>query len=59
MKQFNKDLMHWKNYDLVVINDNFNKCYNNIIKFINLEIKNIAEIYNRNDIENHVLGLLK
>ena len=59
MKQFDKDVKHWKNYDLVVINDNFNKCYNNIIKYINLETKNIAEIYNRNDIENHVLGLLK
>ena len=59
MKQFDKDVMHWKNYDLVVINDNFNKCYNNIIKYINLETKNITEIYNKNDIENHVLGLLK
>ena len=59
MKQFDKDVMHWKNYDLVVINDNFNKCYNNIIKYINLETKNITEIYNKNDIENHVLALLK
>ena len=59
MKQFDKDVMHWKNYDLVVINDNFNKCYNNIIKYINLETKNITEIYNKTDIENHVLALLK
>ena len=59
MKQFDKDVMHWKNYDLVVINDNFNKCYNNIIKYINSETKNTTDIYNKNDIENHVLALLK
>ena len=27
MKQFDEDVMHWKNYDLVVINDDFYKCY--------------------------------
>ena len=26
--------IHWKDYDLVVINDDLKKCYNNIIKFI-------------------------
>ena len=59
MKQFDKDVMHWKNYDLVVINDNFEKCYDKIIKYINSEGNNIREIYNKNEIENHVLGLLK
>ena len=34
MKQFNEDVLHWKDYDLVVINDDLNKCYSNIIKFI-------------------------
>mgnify|MGYP001447255713 CR=1 FL=1 len=34
MKQFNDDVLHWNDYDLVVINDNLNNCYNNIIKFI-------------------------
>tara|TARA_B100001173_G_C15853799_1_gene489941 strand:+ start:52 stop:684 length:633 start_codon:yes stop_codon:yes gene_type:complete len=59
MKQFDKDVMHWKNYDLVVINDNFQKCYDKIIKYINLEGNNILESYNKNIIENHVLSLLK
>jgi len=59
MKQFDKDVMHWKNYDLVVINDNFEKCYDKIIKYINSKGNNIQEIYNKNEIENHVLGLLK
>ena len=34
MKQFNDDVLHWNDYDLVVINDDLNKCYNKIIKFI-------------------------
>ena len=59
MKQFDKDVLHWKNYDLVVINDNFKKCYEKIIQFVNLENNNISENYNRKKIENHVLGLLK
>jgi guanylate kinase len=59
MKQFDKDVIHWKNYDLVVINDNFEKCYDKIIKFISLEENNIIDNYNRNEIKNHVLTLLK
>ena len=30
MKQFDKDILHWKNYDFVVINDDLNKCYKEI-----------------------------
>lgn len=59
MKQFDKDVVHWKNYDLVVINDNFNKCCDKIIKYINSKKNNISENYDKNEIENHVLDLLK
>ena len=34
MNQFNEDVLHWKNYDFVVINDDLENCYNKIIKFI-------------------------
>jgi len=34
MKQFDEDVLHWKDYDLVVINDDLNKCFENIKKFI-------------------------
>ena len=34
MKQFDEDVLHWKDYDLVVINDDLNKCLENIEKFI-------------------------
>ena len=59
MKQFEKDLVHWENYDLVVINDNFNKCYDKIIKYLNLTKNNVSENYNKDEIRKHVINLLK
>ena len=35
MTQFNEDVLHWKDYDFVVINDDLENCYEKIIKFIN------------------------
>ena len=40
MKQFDKDILHWKNYDYVVINDDLNKCYKKIIKILDSELNN-------------------
>ena len=34
MMQFNEDVLHWKNYDFVVINDDLENCYKKIIEFI-------------------------
>ena len=34
MKHFEKDILHWKDYDFVVINDDLENCYKKIIKFI-------------------------
>ena len=59
MKQFDKDVVHWKNYDLVVINDDFNICYEKIIKYINSRKNNILENYDKKEISKHVLELLK
>ena len=59
MKQFDKDVIHWKNYDLVVVNDNISKCYDKIIKYINLEKNNSFESYNKEEIAKHVIDLLK
>tara|TARA_B100001250_G_C19507954_1_gene660363 strand:- start:112 stop:744 length:633 start_codon:yes stop_codon:yes gene_type:complete len=58
MKQFDKDVIHWKNYDLVVINDDFAKCYKKIIHFINSKKNNISENFDKNEINKHVLDLL-
>ncbi len=59
MKQFDEDVRHWKNYDLVVINDDFIKCYEKIIKYINSKINNISVSYDKNEIDKHILNLLK
>jgi len=34
MTQFNEDVLHWKDYDFTVINDDIENCYKKIIKFI-------------------------
>ena len=55
MKEFKKDLVRWKEYDYVVINDNLNLCYKNIMS----KIKKKNRIsFNRNFITNHVKKLL-
>ena len=41
MKNFKKDLSKWKEYDLVLVNDNLNDCYKKIM----YSIKNINEIH--------------
>ena len=40
MKQFDKDILHWKNYNYVVINDDLKDCYKKIIKIIDAELNN-------------------
>jgi len=57
MKQFNEDINHWKNYDFVVINDNLDKCYNEIVSLINKKIINSEINYDSLKISNHVKKL--
>ena len=57
MKQFNKDIEHWKNYDFVAINDDLERCYNEILRYINKKIKNFDISYNKDDILNHIQKL--
>ena len=54
MKQFSRDVLHWINYDYVIINDNLEVCYNKITKLINAEIKNDSKDYDLDFIRNHV-----
>ena len=37
MKQFDKDVLHWIDYDFVVINEDLNKCYNEIIGYLDTQ----------------------
>ena len=57
MKQFNEDIKQWENYDFVVINDDLEKCYNEIIRFINEKIKNLDSNYDKSNILNHIKKL--
>ena len=54
MKQFSRDVLHWINYDYVVINENLEKCYLKICNLINAEIKNGSKDYDADYIRNHV-----
>ena len=54
MKQFSRDVLHWINYDYVVINDNLENCYLKICNLINAEIKNGSKDYDPNFIRRHV-----
>ncbi len=55
MKEFQKDLSRWKEYDYVVINDNLQKCYKNIMNIIKGKNK---IVFDKNYISTHVKGLL-
>ena len=57
MKQFNEDINHWENYDFVVINDNIDRCYKEIIEFINKKIKKSDHTFDKKNIQNHIVNL--
>ena len=54
MQQFERDVLHWINYDYVVINDELNNCYIKIKSLIDAEINNGSKDYDPNYIRNHV-----
>ena len=54
MKQFGRDVLHWINYDYVVINDDLINCYSKITNLINAEISNGSKDYDLEYIRNHV-----
>jgi guanylate kinase len=58
MKEFTKDVLHWKNYDYVVINDDLNNCFNEICKLIDSEINNFSNDYKKELIEKHINQLI-
>ena len=54
MKEFDRDVIHWINYDYVVVNDDLNECYSKIEKLIDAEINNGSKDYDKDFIKNHV-----
>ena len=54
MKQFERDVLHWINYDYVVINDNLEKCFLRIKNLIDAEINNGSKDYDSEFIREHI-----
>ncbi len=53
MQQFDKDVLHWKDYDFVVVNEDLNECFNQIIGYLENKID-----YDKALIEKHIKNLL-
>ena len=58
MKQFDKDILHWKNYNYVVINDDLKNCFKKIVKILDSELNNKRSDYDKNSVENHIKKLV-
>ncbi len=54
MKQFERDMLHWINYDYVVINEKLEECCSKIYNLINAEINNGSKDYDPDYIRKHV-----
>ena len=54
MKEFSRDVLHWINYDYVIVNDNLEECYSKINNLIDAEISNGSKDYDKEYIRKHV-----
>ena len=58
MRQFSRDVLHWINYDYVVVNENLENCYHKIYNLINAEIENKSKDYDAEYARAHVEKLI-
>ena len=58
MSQFERDVLHWINYDYVVINNELEECFQKISNLINAEVSNGSKDYDKEFIRNHVEKLI-
>ena len=54
MKEFSRDVLHWINYDYVIINDDLESCYKKIDNLIEAEIINGPKDYDKEYIRKHI-----
>ena len=54
MKQFSRDVLHWINYDYVVINEDLERCYSKIYDLIKAEMNNGSKDYDPQYIRKHI-----
>ena len=57
MKQFDKDVLHWKDYNYVIINNDLEVCYKQISEYIDCEINQKDIAYDKDLIKNHIKKL--
>ena len=59
MRQFKKDVLHWKDYDFTVINDKIELCYNQILNFIKKQKNSVKKLrYDKKIIKSHIKNLI-
>ena len=59
MKQFDKDLLHWKKYNFVAINDDLETCYNQIVEIIKAKLNQTIINYDQKFIDDHIKKLIQ
>ena len=57
MSQFDKDVLHWKDYDYVIINNDLEVCFKQISEYIDCEISKKKSSYDLNLIKDHIKKL--
>ena len=58
MSQFKDDVLHWKEYDYVVINNDLEKCYKAIMSIIDCEKKGKKFLFDQNKIKEKISELI-
>ena len=58
MSQFKNDVLHWKEYDYVVINNDLEKCYQAIMSIIDCEKKGKKFLFDQNKIKEKIFELI-
>ena len=59
MNKFNEEVSHWNEYNYVVVNDDLNKCYDNILSIMMSEKKGLSQKQNMSDIKKKINALIK
>ena len=59
MNKFEDEISHWDEYDYVLVNDDLETCYSNILKIINDEKKGKKIYQNSSEIKKKIKGLTK
>ena len=58
MSQFKNEVLHWKEYDHVVINNDLEQCYQAIVSIINCEKKGKKFLFDQTKIEKKISELI-